>query len=805
MDNDGGDDSCDIKSCCSNGTCASHNPVPLRIHNGSVSNYEPLEDNDLTQTQPSSSSEKKSQADVVSSDDDEHDDDADQEKALRNKRTHAFDETSKRLRELATTEREALAKKRPQESGKLYAFLANRFSKLQQNQSMWTAGAVRARAAKLAIESTSNDEYHDLILAKVASDVDDCIVSTLSETVDIKLHGVRLFVKLLYGTFNSLPSPETIDSHFRAAHKLVMECFPSQNHEHHHYGVTRQWTPRLKLNNKSRTDMLPMARQSMAIVWPHIVIKDPNALMCFWTTLDMRLTAMTPEFANPVDVSVLRNGLERARLQTVFSHRVVNCRSCQTKVVDALAEYESSDEENKVRPIVRPPPPKNNKRQQTPKPCECSDTLVRVQEGTVQPICELRRDAQAQTRILRWRNGAVRPLPGEQPANPLSTHDMLDIHSIIPTQSDADNSQELQFHVPVDAPMSNDAIGLNANNQKHSPFGRDLLCALDRNPFHTKHEKSKTYKLMMRAEHAPLYKLCTELIRKVGSTPQTPSNFRFKQELKEVDETKQPSSSYEHIVAHNISCHTMRKRLYINVQGRGSRFCFLHNGHHDNDVRVFFVISLTTFHVTAFCNAPKCQRTISAYFEWIQAKHDPKKTHDQPNISDDAMERLTTKMQYVVPIEGNTRKALTWLALNKHYSGPSEQTMALLNPQRQPLAPSQSSCAMSRGSSSQSSNNGNDDMDEDDDEEEDQVIDKDTGLYLPSSLINASRDVKVAFLEARRERKKRKHQDKQHDQQHSARYSSFVELNHGSRQTDKYASVTFDAWSCWGNAPSAFL
>ena len=768
---------------CGNGLCSSNSSSSVCLDNDNMPSQSQVDDN-VTQTQPSRATIDLSQVEVLNMNDDDHDDEDDEvqeQKALLNQRTNAFEKTARTLRELANNERQKLKDKTPQQNGAIYAFLAKTCN---DRSMMFNLREVRARAARGVIQVATNDEYHDLILKLAASDVDNNIVSSLTEHIDVKVHGVRLFVKLLYGTFDTLPSQDIMDAHFRVAHELALECFPGFRPEQD-FAVTRQWVPRLKFNNNARGSTLPMARQTTAIVWPHIVIHEPNALACFWTTLDMRLTARNPEFPNPVDVSALKHATSQAKLQTVFSHKVVPCRLCQTAAENGLADYESSDEENRMRPIAQRGP----KRARTPKTCECGNTRVRVQEGSVQPSCELRYDHSGthppSIRISRWNSMSSK------------THTTLSMHSIVPTYMDSDGSRALRFCPPPDAPLERDAIGFNCSHKQHSPFGRDLLCALDASKFHVNLRKLKTTVRLKPSEHAELYQICTRLIRDVGAETNAVRVWPMKQD----DDAKHEDSPYAHLVIHDIVLNTSKKRLYVNIQGRGSRFCYLNGSdHQDNAVRVFFTITLDTFHVSVFCNNAVCQSTITNYFEWIHAKQESKKKTAQPppNISDSEMELLTKKMHYIVPITGNTRAKLMALALQKNYCGPSEQSLVLQEPIIRQLSQHGNSMNNSQASSGSV---GDDDMDEW--EDSDQELDPDTCSILPRRLLSCTIEDKLAFLAAQNERKKRA---RKHEQQNNSRLAAtepFVETIR--RNTPRYGVVSEQAMLAWKNAPSKLL
>lgn len=725
-----------------------------------------------TQTQPMCSqfSQGASQHDA---DDDDHDPDA--QRAITHSRSAAFDATVAQLMELHRAQQQLLKLKKSAIHGELFQHLAAECKKIVFAQS-----AVRARCSLGVLQTNSNSEYHDQILPLVAADVDNKIVNTVVENIDVKYHGVRLFVKLLYGTFDTLPSQELIDTHFRIAHKLAMECFPTEQ-KHLHNAVTRRWMPRLKYNNNARGDSLPMARQSVAIVWPHIVINDPNELACFWTTLDMRLTAHSPQFANPVDVCALRLSSSRARLQTVYSHKIVPCRQCRVPV-DGLANYESSDEENQTRPIKSQHPA--NKRVRTPIACICNNEGIIVQEGSVEPYCELQWDSNtSQTYVLRWNAAAFSPQ-----ARSYNTVEMLRLHSIVPNTSHC----QLPFFTPADAPSARDAIGFNVSHKLHSPFGRDLLCKLDENKFFSKILKMKTTFRLKAAEHVELYQLCLSLIRNVGASFSAPLKLPSALCKQEAEAGSVVESPYAHLVIHDIACNTTKKRLYINVQGRGSKYCYLHGGEHDETIRIYFTISIDSFYVSVACNNPACQKTITSYFDWLSAKKDNPKKNVTPNLTDVEMELLSKKMHYVISIEGDTRKKLMQLALNKNYTGPMERTFTLRNSE-----PPSSQSMRSRES---------DNLDDDSMEDSDQEHDLETCVRIPRRLLDSPLEVKLAFINKRNTRKRAKHSTATQLSLPGrlAVTEPFVEEVNRTVRTN-FDAVTAEQLRNWKNQPSKFL
>ena len=724
-----------------------------------------------TQTQPLFSQPSQSAND----DDNNEDNDPDTQSAMSHPRSTVFEATVCELTELHKKHQQLLKQKKSSIHGEIFRHLAAECKK-----NVFAQSAVRARCSLGVIQTNSNPEYHDQILPYLAADVDQNIINTVVENIDVKYHGVRLFVKLLYGTFEILPSQELIDAHFRIAHKLALECYPTEQ-KHLHNAVTRRWMPRLKYNNNGRGDSLPMARQSVAIVWPYIVTNDPNELACFWTTLDMRLTAHSPQFPNPVDVCALRLSSSRARLQTIYSHKVIPCRQCRV-AVDGLANYESSDEENQTRPISAPH--LANKRVRTPVTCVCNNDGVLVQDGCVEPYCELQWDVTtSQTHILRWNAAAFL-----QEARPCNTLTMMRMHSIVPNAS---SHCQLRFLTPPDAPSSRDAIGFNVSHKLHSPFGRDLLCKLDENKFFSKILQMKTTFRLKATEHMDLYQLCLSLIRKVGASFSAPLKLPAalcKHET--ADDASLVESPYAHIVVHDIACNVNKKRLYINVQGRGSKYCYLHGGEHDEAVRVYFTISIDTFHVSVACNNPVCQKIITSYFDWLCAKKDHPKKKVTPNLTDVQMELLSKKMHYVISIEGDTRKKLMLLALDKHYTGPMERTFVLQTSQH---ASSQS--VQSRES-----------VDEDSMDDSDQELDMETCVMIPRRLLSSRLQDKLAFIN-KREMRKRARYCKSTQQSLPGRLAitePFVE-EHKRTVAFDFDGVTPDQLLNWKNQPSKFL
>lgn len=704
---------------------------------------------------------------------------------LSHERSKAFVATVNMLRELKKSQRELLASKVPENRSKIFAHLARQS---MDSKNVFVARDVRARATQGVIQVSSNDDYHTKILPLIASDVDNNTVSTLFEYIDVKYHGVRLFAKLLYGTFDTLPTQDIIDTHYRIAYKLATECFPIADTTIYD-AATRQWIPRFKYNNNARADSLPMARQSTAIVWPHIVVHDPEELLRFWKVLDMRLTEHSPQFANPVDMSALRISSSRARLQSVFSHKSVPCRNCRV-LVDGLANYESSDEECQTRPKYQQQP---SKRQRVVTKCVCDDRGIVVQEGSVQPTSELRWNDHALfgAHILRWNTNVF-----SQQAKRLTTLEMLQLHSIIPVYADSERSRVVRFHSPVDAPNERDAIGYNVNDKQHSPFGRDILCKLDSNKFFTKILKMKTTVPFEAVDHIDLYRLCTDLIRKVGSPANLPLKLPCKQEIdSNNDDNKRDDHPYAHIVIHDIVCNTTKKRLYINVQGRGSKYCYLHGADH-TEARIYFTIAIETFYVSVSCNDPSCQKITTSYFDWLIAKKEPskkKKQIDEPKLTDEQKDLLNTKMYYVIPIDGDARTKLTRLSLNKEYTGPKTLSLAL-----QQSLPSSSSSNSQRQCINSSYEN---EISEDD---SDQELDHETQTWIPRRIVGASLSEKIAFINKRNARKRAKKSNQTIPTPITNRLAStepFVE----EVKLLKPTPISLERLEQWKNAPSKFL
>lgn len=569
-----------------------------------------------------------------------------------------FSNIAREIEDTQQEEREQFAHKQLEQTGRLYSFLqASNNAKTSSSHSNLNQRDIRARGACCQLmECDSNESYHTNILPLIAADVDANVVSTVVEYTDMKYHGVRLFAKLCYESFEELPSPNVIERQLRSAHTLVVECFPDMQ-KSLVVGVVRKWNAHLRYNNYAKTTAKPLLRCALAIVWPHIVVRDPNELWCFLATLNMRLTALNPEFANPVDASVLLMAQSRASLQTVFSHKVVNCKHCRV-LSQQIGEYESSDEEHQTHD--KSTSTTTHRWERKSEPCLCNGSKRKIKESAVSVMCDL---------VLCATN--QQPLVTNVDR---STIQSLKAHSIIPTDFDTDVSKSVMFKAPPDAPRTTDPIAWVTN--RRSPFGRDLLCAKDENKLQSKLMKLKTTHRLLPAKHIELYKLCTQLIRSVGSSSQT---------------LKQPDGPYSSVVVQNIAINTSKQMLYVNVQGRGARFCFLHGAEHvAEDARVYFCINPNYYTVNVYCNNTECQKTITSYFDWMRKEHEnrmPNKkkkqkldnefSNSEPNITKEARDVLCTKMHLEISIESNLREKLMFLALKKHYCGPKVPNLVL--------------------------------------------------------------------------------------------------------------------------------
>lgn len=593
--------------------------------------------------------------------------------------------------------------------GLLYDYLKTQSTATSQ---VFNADSVRARGANgSSIVTRSNDEYHNKILPMVVSDIDNNIASTLCEYTDMKINHVRLFVRFCYGSVYQLPSDTLMQRHILMAHALALECFPNLKiNGRTHEAVVRRWHPRIKYPNISSTTSPPMLRMAIAIVWPTIVLQNMDALVCFWSTLDMRLTAQCPEFANPVDFNCLRIDRARCRLQTILSHKTTNCAQCQT-LNQTVGEYESSDEEHSIKPHSR------NMHQEV---CSaCQGTARKIRESIVVPLCNVYTDMQSgESHIMTVDNQ--------------STTSLLHSHSIIPSFDDEQNSRDLVFESPHDAPSRDDVLANNCASAKYTPFHRELLCKLDANKFQSNLDKKKTTVRLNGTEHGNIFTLCTDLIRQVGYVQPKFDDLHLEQ--------KTEVGPYAFTVVHNVTFNQSKKTLYVDVQGRGARYCFLHGGEHDKDVRVFFCINVAYFNVTACCKHPQCFAKVKEYRDHAQsvakAKKNPNKLINVLTLSDEEQSIIANKMTVDVPLE--VRDRLTVMTLGKHYCG--------LLPQRVTLQP----CEQMQPSYVDVANmQFNNDMDSSSDTE----FDSQTGMKLPRHLLQASLLAKTEYVNQKRKRK----------------------------------------------------
>lgn len=642
---------------------------------------------------------------------DEGDDDDDE--------NQSFEKAVQYAEETLQLDRERFALKKPERTGKLFEYL-KMLANIRSPQEHQSLRNIRARGAcGTLIEAESNNSYHTDYLPILASDIDDNVISTVVEHVDMKFHGVRLFTKFCYDSFEGLPNQAMIQKHICVAHMLARECFPSLPSELY-LAVAHRWTGHVRYNNNARNTTMPLIRCQLAMVWPHIVVHDPEELMCFYTTLNMRLTTLNADYQNPVDSSVLVMEKSRASLQTIFSHKVVNCKNCRTLSVQ-LADYESSDEDQITRDKFQQTSSANSRRRSgaqqqrhTKDDCVCKGSKLKIKESPTVYLCDV---------VFCPTTKEARLVTVDR-----STLQSLDLHAIIPQQFDEDASKHLRFVRPEDAPKATDPIAWMPS--RHSPFGKDLLllCAHDNNKdLKALLKLTKTTERMLPAKNTELYELCTKLVRSVGSTP----------------EAKQPNGAYANVVIQNITRNKSKGILYVNVQGRNARFCYLHGADHiAEDARVYFVIRPIYYSVNAYCNNPSCQTKITAYFDCMRKQHDRRlgKKSKKAKVDDDNdaaffeipehdREMIRTKMHFEVSIESNLRDQLMMLVLEKHYNGPTIQAITL---QQKPAA------------AVQLQDRKHDfDPDSSSDMEDDVVL----GVKLPRHLLDAPYATKCAYMQ----------------------------------------------------------
>jgi len=598
-----------------------------------------------------------------------------------------FEESKKRSREFLT-----LA---PEKEGSMYAYQFNNYE-ISQRTIRDGNGVCCGRTAEGKLVVTSSvEEYHHTILPKLANDISNKIICTMREVVQLRLsntpineifhkpslithRGMRLFTKLHYGSFRTLPSNKLVLQHIEIAHTLARECFKdyflSSSCETELF--VRESPTHLKFPNRNSTITnkgLPMLRKYYILHWPNIVVYDANVIREFCTTLDMRLTRFSPQYPNPVDCSLLRPKSRLVSLYLVYAHKVVPCLNCSV-LSHTMGEYETSDEEHACEPQSSP--------------SSSSSGLLCVQckntRKTVSPIF---------TQPFGYMGSVDNKLvfTTYETTSLLTIDEHIRHFSIIPDASIADaTSCSTPFYRPSDLPSSTDAFGFNCALTLYSPFAKDNIFDSDKNnKLLDKVLQMKTTVRLDAHDHPELFRLCATLIAQVGrfaptaqqdadtTTPNTTAPLPVLAHHEMQDQSI--VGPYGHLAITTITMQSKKKMLYVNVQGRGSCYCMLHQGEHVPSARIYFVISPYFYNVSVFCNDSKCQKIIFDYFEKKRLEREindgNKKNHTELiarynnlHFSEQQEEKLRS-MRFEISVESGLREPLLKYAFNENYCG----------------------------------------------------------------------------------------------------------------------------------------
>jgi len=406
-----------------------------------------------------------------------------------------------------------------------------------------TYPVIIAKTATLKeIRIPSTDYWHTEMLPRLASDLDKGILSTLVERPKIETDGVRLCVRLRYCTFVEL-NESAQERHLRIAADLAMECFPNQDPTSYTMYVAASTTGKITYHRHRPQECLHMCSYSFQLIWPAMpVIRQSRFLRLFWMALDLRIRKQDAFYANVVDHRVYHPKDNTARLQALYAHKSTPCIPCRDfandgRNVEEIGDYESSmDDDNEDMYRGR----------SEAGLCDCTKgKKIAPYSYDLHEI--FRRNEQNTEWEIEQTN--FNETKGERE---VSTLEKLRNMSIVPSRENR-IGPDIVFHIPSD-----------------SPDLHDTSVAIQDSPKVFEHNEQKTLQrqrsseLVDRQQHPEVYTLCDNVIRLV-SPP-----------------------IYTDLVSQRVTLQHKSKMIFVDVQGRNRRYCFLHGGEHHKSI--YFII-----------------------------------------------------------------------------------------------------------------------------------------------------------------------------------------------------------------------
>lgn len=408
-------------------------------------------------------------------------------------------------------------------------------------------------------------EYHEVVRRLLAQDHDRDVLSTLLERPSLAITGVRLCVRLHYGSWVRLDE-EASRQHILLAAQLAREVFTNLPANCYQVYVSRS-SARLKYHTQDVKHMdVPMLRNSFQLVWPHMPpINEQKFFQLFWQALEMRIRKSDSFFANVVDMSILRPD-GTIRLLAPYSYKTKRCTQCRPYPVSKNKrawkngdrepqDFESSQDEEDDPLYARKPANRHNIGVDV---CDC--TQGRRVTGT---WCKLYTCVDADSAF------------DDEVVKTVERRDELHYLSIVPGRRSEPNFM-MRFEPAPEAP---DFSEFAHSNEKSKP---------------PKEKLTSTEEIVNRQEKPDVYQLCTDVIRLVGG------------------------GVYEQLTAERVKLQKAKQSIFVNVWGPNQRFCFLHGGQHAERNPIYFIIRPAYFQVSVYCYSNDCKNAIKARSELRQ-------------------------------------------------------------------------------------------------------------------------------------------------------------------------------------------
>ncbi len=448
----------------------------------------------------------------------------------------------------------------------------------------------------------ATEEEQDMIYQCLANDLaSENIAMTYSDVVELKAgtSGATLFAKLNYRSVVGLVPDTSLDKHIAIAQELVSHCFPEN---------TRNLTalvsePRVRIAKTER--MAPLVCKTMYLIWPYIVIHDMRQFLVFWKTLDMRISAQDPFYSNIVDAHI--DASTRVRIRKIGCYRVTRCKHCKPITApivtsSTLADFDFSDSD--TSDVETNTPTRNNslsslslsQQSQTSENSRSQSPFQTcyhcVKGKVISPYETLQH--YAYLNIASTTQGLNKNFFLDMPML-----EQLQYSCIVRTQQEQDenNQESVKFQIPDDAPNPQDRSHTMSGcpqdimqrdcDNKSIGYGCNFILYATEAKKMRQLANAKTNEMLIPQMRPDLFMLCTKVIRTVNKV-------------------------YEHLVASQITIRHGKNDIFVNVQGKNQKFCFLYGAEHV-DNRVAFVIRPKSNSVFVQCFFPECQRIMNVH------------------------------------------------------------------------------------------------------------------------------------------------------------------------------------------------